>query len=297
MNISRHLPLCVVTLVAVGALGSSWYEYRALADLRSLGLTVDERSRLQKVAWDAEKRAQAAEARLAAVRDARSASAGGEDATAKSSATQALGDYASNFIAKLDDPEIRRLMNIQQLANINRRNADFYKTAKLTPTQLAEFQQLLLERQNTATDVLIAATQQGINPMQDPDEFNQMVKSAQAEVDAKIQTALGPDEYNQFQTFQQSQNQRGTVNQLQQDLSYTDAPLSDAQKTQMTQVIAQSNPEGGSAVNDTTVNLAQGVLSAPQIQALQNLQQQQQAGAKLRQLMKQSGIPSRGPGG
>jgi len=287
MNISRHLPLCIVSLIAIGALGLAWQEHRALADLRSLGLTADERSRMQKIAWDAEKRAQAAEARLAAVRDARGATVSGED-TNRSSATQALGDYASDMIAKLDDPEIRRLMDLQQLANINRRNAAFYKSAKLSPTQLAQFQQLLLERQNAATDVLIAATQQGINPMQNPDEFGQMVKSAQAEVDAKIQTTLGPDEYGQFQNFQQSQDQRGTVNQLQQDLSYTDTPLSDAQKDQMVQVVAQSNPTGGGTVNDTTINLAQGVLSGPQLQALQNLQQLQQGKVQLQQLMKQN---------
>jgi hypothetical protein len=118
-----------------------------------------------------------------------------------------------------------------------------------------------------------------------------MVKNAQAEVDAKIQTDLGPDVYNQFQNFQQSQNQRGTVNLLQQDLSFTDSPLTDSQKTQMVQVIAQSNPSGGSTVNDTTLSLAQGVLSAPQLQALQNLQQQQQAAVQLQKLMKQGGAP------
>jgi len=290
MNISRHLPLCLATLIAIGSLGFSWYEYRELADLRALGLTEDERARLQRVAWDAEKRAQAAEARLAAVRDARTAAVGGEDPS-RPSATQALGDYASDLIAKLDDPEIRRLRDLQQLANINRRNAEFYKSAKLTPAQLAQFQQLLLEKQNSAADVLIAATQQGINPMENPDEIAQMVKNAQAEVDAKIQTDLGPDVYNQFQNFQQSQNQRGTVNLLQQDLSFTDSPLTDTQKTQMTQVIAQSNPGGGSTVNDTTLSLAQGVLSAPQLQALQNLQQQQQAAVQLQKLMKQGSAP------
>jgi hypothetical protein len=258
--------------------------------LRALGLTQEERSRLQKVAWDAAKRAQAAEARLAAARDARSATSAGEE-PGKPSATQALGDYATDMIAKLDDPEIRRLRDEQQLAAINRRNAGFYKSAKLSPAQLAQFQQLLLERQNTATDVLIAATQQGINPMENPAEFNQMVKSAEAEVDAKIQTDLGPDTYNQFQAFQQAQGQRGVVTQLQQDLSYTETPLTDAQQTQMAQVMAQTNPGGGTKVTDATVNLAQGVLSAPQLQALQNLQKLQQGAATLRNLMRQAAKP------
>src|SRR5208283_435844 len=113
---------------------------------------------------------------------------------------------------------------------------------KLTPAQLAQFQQLLLERQNVANDVLLSATQQGINPMDDPEEFRQMVKQAQAEVDTQIQAALGPDTYAQFQSFQQSQGQRTVATQLQQDLSYTSTPLTDAQRDQVSQVIAQSNP-------------------------------------------------------
>jgi len=115
-----------------------------------------------------------------------------------------------------------------------------------------------------------------------------MVQSAQAEVDAQIKAALGPDTFAQFQTFQQTQNQLGTVNQLSQDLSTTGTPLSDSQKQQMTQVMAQANPEGGSAVNDKAVQLAQGVLSAPQLQALQSLQQLQQVSSQLQSLINQN---------
>ena len=125
--------------------------------------------------------------------------------------------------------------------------------------------------------------------MENPGEFAQMVKDAQAEVDAKIQSTLGPDNYNQYQAFQQSQDQRNVVGQLQTDLSYTGAPLTDSQQAQMTQILAQTNPGGGTKVSDATINLAQGVLSGPQVQALQNLQKLQQGAAQLRQLMRQAG--------
>jgi hypothetical protein len=71
-----------------------------------------------------------------------------------------------------------------------------------------------------------------------------MVQDSQNEIDQKIQATLGPADFSQFQTFQQTQNQRGTVNQLQQNLSFTDTPLTDDQKAQMTQIMAQSAPAG-----------------------------------------------------
>jgi hypothetical protein len=288
----RASPTVLVVVLALAAAASSvvaWHEYWELVGLRSTALMPEERQRLQKAAWDAAKRARQLQAQLDAARSAREAGVGIAPGTEQpASGNRTLGDAAADFLAKMEDPEIRRLRDILRLAAINRQNAAFYASAKLTPSQVLQFQHLLLERQNAANDVLLAATQQGVNPMQDPAEFRQMVQSAQAEVDGQIKAALGPDTYAQFQTFQQTQNQLGTINQLSQDLSTTETPLSDSQKQQMTQVMAQANPEGGSAVNDKAVQLAQGVLSAPQLQALQSLQQLQQVNSQLQSLINQN---------
>ena len=288
----RASPTVLVVVLGLAAAASSvvaWHEYWELVELRSTALIPDERQRLQKAAWDAAKRVRQLQAQLDAARSAREAGVGiAPGAEQSAGGNRTLGDAAADFLAKMEDPEIRRLRDILRLAAINRQNAAFYPSAKLTPAQLSQFQHLLLDRQNAANDVLLAATQQGVNPMQDPAEFRQMVQNAQAEVDAQIKAALGPDTYAQFQTFQQTQNQLGTINQLSQDLSTTETPLSDSQKQQMTQVMAQSNPEGGSAVNDKALQLAQGVLSAPQLQALQSLQQLQQVNSQLQTLINQN---------
>jgi len=86
------------------------------------------------------------------------------------------------------------------------------------------------------------------------------------------------------------------VNQLQQDLSYTETPLTSAQAEQMAQLLAQTAPTGsdtppsgnrnpGSVITDETLSRAQGVLSPAQLQALQEIQQQQQARAQLNRRM------------
>jgi len=282
MKVFRLLPLLLLTLIAVGASGLAWYEYTQLRDVRSLGMSPEERARLQKVAWDAQKQIHQLQGQLSAMHVMHTTS---EDVKPGADNRAALGQMASDYISRLDDPEIRRMMDLQRLANINRQYGQFFKDAHLTPEQIGQFQQLMLERQRAETDVLVAASQQGINPMSDPQEFRQMVRSAQADVDNQLQTSLGSTTYTQFQSFQQTQNQRGVANQLQQDLSYSDSPLTDAQKQQMVQVIASTNKGGGAAVSAGTLTAAQGFLSASQMQALQNIQQLQQVNTQLQAKM------------
>jgi uncharacterized phage infection (PIP) family protein YhgE len=288
MKAPAKLALLLLALVAIASTAVAWREYREVLRLRAAAPDPEERVRLQKAAWDAQKRANQLAAQLAAARAA-PGGAGGAGA-APGDQTRVLGEYASQLISRIDDPEVRRLMDIVQKGQIDRRFAALFKALKLSPEQLAQFQQLLVERQNAGTDVLIAASQQGITPLQDPQQFRQMVQQAQADLDDRIKSTLGADNYAQFQAYQQTQGQRGIAEQLQQDLSYTESPLSDTQRDQVTQIIAQSaaaGRSGGGAINDTTVSLAQGVLSPPQVQALQNLQQQQQASAQLQHLMSQ----------
>jgi hypothetical protein len=286
----KSLRLVLIVLLAALAAGSSvlaYREYLQIEDLKAGALTPEERSRLQKAAWAAEAHARKLESELATARAAPAAAAAAADPNHTGNLNTILGTAAAEYLARMDDPEIRRLSDLQRLAQINRQFASFYKNAHLTPEQLSQFQHLLLERQNVANDVLMSATQQGINPLDNQDEFRQMVQSAQADVDKQIQQALGGDTYSQFQAFQQGQGQRNVASQLQQDLSYTDAPLSNAQRDQMVQVLAQSNPKGGNEVNDQALSLAGGVLSAPQLDALKNVQQLQQANRQLQSMMGQ----------
>ena len=277
----------VLAAFALGALLLEWHERQVIQDLRANGVTFEERASLQKAAWDNAKKVHELEAQLSsrAAASAGAALAGASDRV--SSDNRTLGDAAAEWLNRLDDPEIRRLMDLQRTANIKRQYSGFFKSAHLTPDQIAQFTQLMIERQNAANDVLVAATQQGINPMQDPEEFRQMVSSAQIEVDSQIQSAFGADTYAQFQSFQQAQGQRGVVNQLAQDLSLTDAPLTDAQRDQVTQIVAQTNEKGGSSITADTLARAQAVLAPAQMQALQNLQQLQQSNRQLQQLISQ----------
>jgi len=307
MKSLKNYLLAFLAVVAIGGSVLAWQEYQELIALRAQAMGADERARLQKAAWDAEKRAKQLQAQLLAQRG--QPAGDGTDGAPADAQNRTLGNFAADWMARMDDPEIRRLMAIQQKAQISRQFAPLMKKLNLTPDQLSQFQSLMLEKRNVQLDVLSAASQQGINPMQNPDEFKKMIESAQSDLDQKIQTTLGDDNYAQFQNFQQTQGQRGVVNQLNQDLSYTDSPLTTAQRDQMVQIMAQTAPPktpanaaapntpppgGGNLVTDQTIALAQNVLSASQLQALQGIQQQQQANAQLQKLMMQSRAQAQG---
>jgi RNA polymerase-binding transcription factor DksA len=206
-------------------------------------------------------------------------------------------------------PQFQRLMAIQQKGMLDGVYAPLFKALNLSPQQLEQFKNLMVQRQQAAMDAVQAAREQGINPRSDPAAFQQAVAQAQATVDSQIQATLGDAGYAQYQQYQATLPQRNTVNQLEQSLSYTATPLTGDQASQLVQILAQAAPSpgsasgqgnpmaalfpgggpmggGGAGITEQAVTLAQGVLSAPQLQALQQLQQQQLVRQQMQQLMR-----------
>lgn len=316
MKSVKNYLLAVLGLLALALAVVVWRQYQEVENLRVAALNPNERAELQKRAWDAEKRANQAELHLAAAR----ASAGAgltpglpppEAAAPESAQNRVVGNVVNTFLTTMNDPEAQRLSALQQKAMISSRNADLFKKLQLSPDRLAEFKAELLDKQTLRNDVLLAAVQQGINPLQNPQEFRRLETTMQAEIDAKIKVTLGETGFAQYQEYQATQGQRAVINQLQQSLSYTAAPLTSQQAEQMTLVLAQTGPQhagsnpGGSAgaavsvatavaqknnsrVTGQTIQQAQTVLLPPQLEALKEIQQQQQAGAELEKLMRQN---------
>jgi hypothetical protein len=304
--------LLLVALLAVGASVIAWREYRELLPLRSASaVNTAERAALQKTAWDAQRRAKQLADQLAALRAQIAAggfvaTAPADGAAADTAQNRVIGNVVNTWLDMMNDPEAQQLMALQQKAQISSRYAPVLRALKLTPDQIAQFKALLLEKQTVRNDVLLSATQQGINPLQNPQELRDLEASAQAEIDAKIKTVLGDDAYAQFQNFQQTQGQRGIVNQLRDSLSYTATPLTKEQSDELVPILARTGPPRdanparvatNATVTDATVSQAQQILSPPQLDALKEIQQQQQAGAKLQQYMQPArGLPGAGLG-
>ena len=309
----------LIALLAVGIAASaaySWHQYRELMVLKAQFADGDNAT-LKKQLEAARKSIKALEDRIAALRGRRGA--GGDaagDGPDGAAAGQAGGrgrfDRGAAFAEVMGTPEFQRLAAIRMKGQINQIYAPLFKSLNLSPDQLAQFQSLLTEKQQSLMDVMQAAREQGINPRADPDGFKTLVTQAQAQVDASIQQALGDAGFQQYQQFQQTLPERNVVNSLQQQLSYTQTPLTDDQANQMIQLLAQNQPQragngtagttnggnpgpnvmsllngGGTAkVTSDAVNAASGVLSGPQVSALQQIQLEQQAQQQIQQMMR-----------
>ena len=273
-------------------------------------------AKLKKQLADAQKTIRSLEDRIAALRGRKGGS--GEDAVADEAGGDNPGGNARGrgrfgaFAALSGNPEFQKLMAIQMKGRLSQTYAALFKSLNLSPEQLTQFQGLLSEKQQAIADTMQAAREQGINPRTDPDGFKALMGQAVAQTDASIQQTLGDAGFQQYQQYQQSLPERNVVNSLQQQLSYTQTPLTDDEASQMVSLLQNTQPQragngtagttdggtpgpslmsllngGGTAkVTDDTVAQSSGVLSAPQVAVLQQIQQQQQAQQQMQQMMR-----------
>lgn len=193
------------------------------------------------------------------------------------------------------NPEFAQALKVQRRSALDVRYADLFKQLNLSPAELEKFKDLLVERQTARMDVIAAARENGINPRENRDELRKLTQEAQDEVDANIKAALGETRFNQYQNYETTQPQRAVVSQLDQRLSYNATPLNSAQtEFLINALVNQSSASGGSdnrganrpMITDTLIQQAQSVLTPKQIQALKELQAEQQAQRQIREMMR-----------
>jgi hypothetical protein len=311
--------LIVVLAFAVATLAAfSWSQYRELIDLRAQVADGD-LATLKKQLADARKAIKSLEDRISAMRGRRGgANVAGDGASgdntggAQNAGRGRPGGRFGVFAELNSNPEFQRLLALQLKSRLSETYGPLFKSLNLTPDQLAQFQTLLADKQQALMDTLQAARDQGINPRTDPDGFKTLVNQATSQVDATIQQQLGDAGYQQYQQYQQTLPERNTVNALTQQLSYTQTPLTDDEANAMVQLLAQNQPQragngtsgttnggdggpnlaallngGGNAkITPESVTAAQGILSAPQMAVLQQVQAQQQAQQQMQQMIR-----------
>jgi len=204
----------------------------------------------------------------------------------------------------------QRLRALQQKAGLDNRFAALFKELKLPAATLDKLKDILVEKEVTMQDMMLTAREHGIDPRADPEGFRELVSSAQDETDSAIKSLLGDSSFSQYQQYEQTLPQRAVINQLQQSLSYTSEPLSDAQAASMMEILASASTQANGAVDvppptpfgpgpglglgpgaggfgpravitPEAVTLSKTVLSAEQMQVFQQLQQTQEAQGQL----------------
>jgi hypothetical protein len=323
VNSTKNIVIALLCAALVAAAAISWHEYKEMIGLRAQLVDADNAALKRQLAA-AQKTIKSLQDRLAAMRGGRRGGTDGTDAANGENGPNGPAGRGGRFgaFAELSgNPEFQKLMAIQMKGRLSATYGALFKTLNLSPDQLTQFQSLLADKQQAMMDVLQAAREQGINPREDPDGFKALMTQAVAQTDQNIQQVLGDAGFQQYQQYQQTLPERNTVNSLQQSLSYTQTPLTDDEANQMIALLAQNQPQragngtagttnggtpgpgimalingGGNArVTNDAITQASAVLSAPQVAALQTIQQQQQAQQQIQQLMRsanQGGAPA-----
>ena len=322
MKSNRNFLIAVLALFLVGSSVLALKQYQELTALRAK-LSADNSADLQK-------RLAKAMDELKSLRDKMATSqtrkADGSTDTSADGADGAGGDQGGRrnrgfdaFREAMNNPQFQKLMAMQAKAQLDSRFAPLFKElaqSGLSPVQIDQFKNLLVQKQQALVDAYQAAREQGINPRQDPAAFRQIVNDAQTAIDQQIQSQLGPTAFSQFENYQKTLPDRNVATSLQQSLSYSSTPLTDDQANALIQILAQSQPQktngnnggGGGAmmgggggpggamgmlmggnqsatITKQAIQAAQGVLSQPQIDALVQMQQTQQAQQQMQKLM------------
>jgi hypothetical protein len=303
MSGTKNFVIALLALSTLGAAYLAWSEAREIAGLRaSLAAANNPRLAARKQARTAATDASSGESELAAAEKAKAA-----PETAAGAVRHDARFHRPNEadIRKIfESPEYQRLAAIEQKGRLDVRYAALFKKLGLSQDQLDKFKDLLVEKQSSVMDVLAAARAQGLNPRTDPQGFGELVRNAQNDIDATIRTTLGDSAFATYKAYEQTLPYRGVVDQLDQRLSYSASPLTDAQSEQLAQIVADTNTgptrsnnarpffqtvvdfrSGGmppTPLNPEAMNRAQGILTPAQFTALQQLQQEQQAQARMR---------------
>jgi hypothetical protein len=311
-------PLIVILLLSTIACGIlAWTQYQRAARLTAASLSGDDRAALMRQLAAAETRIRDLEAAQAATPSGLSAGTENERPRrrAPGAPATAAGDPRRDFRAGRDGframnamlgtPEGARLMAAQQKAMLDNRYARLFQKLDLPPAQLEKFKSLLVEKENVMRDTLGAARDEGLDFRSSRDELRALVDQSNTELDAAIAAAIGQDKFDAYQTYQKTQAERAVVSQLDQRLSYAATPLTTAQSERLTTLLASSAsstaPGGADApapsfggalmpsriqLTDEVVTQAAGFLNASQIEALKQLQSEQQSQRQLMQLMR-----------
>ncbi|WP_221028963.1 hypothetical protein [Actomonas aquatica] len=219
----------------------------------------------------------------------------------------------------LQDPQFAEAMRTQQRAGLDNRYAALFAQLNLPPAQLTALKDLLAEKQNVPRDVFSAARAEGLG-RENRGEIDDLIAATQAEIDADIRATIGEDAFATLNQYEQTTAQRNVVADLADRLSYAGTPLNTAQSEALVTIMAQAAGDTGDSGNsrffgrgggnsstpitDDMIVRATGVLAPDQVNALRDLQAEQQAAATVRNAMRAEfraqrggGAPTPPPGG
>lgn len=208
--------------------------------------------------------------------------------------TPPAANVSEAFGLAMDDPAFRALLAVAQKSRLSIFYSPLFAALNLPPDRLDQFEELLVDKQQSVGDANRAAQRTGVKQ----DAAYAGIPGAQRDIDADIQNLLGAEGYARYQNYEATRGQRILVDQLQQSLSYTAAPLTDEQAGDLVQALfkngtATNRPPStaglgaqvgagirqrdlSAPISEKAVRAAEKLLSPDQLNVLRQLQAQQQ---------------------
>lgn len=219
----------------------------------------------------------------------------------------------------MDNPEFVDVLGRQRQAMLDARFAGLFRQLNLGADELAAFKHLLVEKENVVLDVVTVSETSPQGPLS-PESLRASVRAAQLQVEDAIHSALGTERYAIYRDYERTVAQRAMVAQLEQRLSYTAAPLSPAQSEALVRILVATAPAAATEtapaltvvvragvpeavplvptnratgrVTEEVIAQSQSVLTPAQLNALREIQLEQQAAAKAAELIREA-LPAR----
>lgn len=219
----------------------------------------------------------------------------------------------SALVKLMENPEFLEALTRQRHAMLDARFGDLFRQLNLESEQLAAFKRLLVEKENIALDVVTVSESSPDGPLS-PEALRSSIRVAQGQIEQAIHSSLGGDRYTMYRDYERTLAQRATVTQLEQRLSYTRDPLSPAQAEAVVRIMASTTPPPAEnttppvsvlvrpgapdavpllpataatgRVTEEAIAQAQTVLTPPQVEALKEIQLEQQAAQKTAQMIR-----------
>lgn len=219
----------------------------------------------------------------------------------------------------MDNPEFVDVLGRQRQAMLDARFAGLFRQLNLGADELAAFKHLLVEKENVVLDVVTVSETSPQGPLS-PESLRASVRAAQLQVEDAIHSALGTERYAIYRDYERTVAQRAMVAQLEQRLSYTAAPLSPAQSEALVRILVATAPAAATEtapaltvvvragvpeavplvptnratgrVTEEVIAQSQTILTPAQLNALREIQLEQQAAAKAAELIRDA-LPGR----
>jgi hypothetical protein len=139
------------------------------------------------------------------------------------------------------NPEMKEMIKKQQRAafdrNFERNYSKLLADLQLTPEQTATLKELIWKKQSAGAEAGMSMLSQEMDPDKRTELFKQ-VKSDKEAINAEIKNFLGDDNYSQFEAYEKTQRDRGTVTGFKKDLPDS-MPLNGAQETSLIGALAE----------------------------------------------------------